>query len=189
VNTAYLALGSNLGDRVALLRGALVSLRRGDAVRVTAESAVYETAPVGGPEQPDYLNLVVAVETNLTPEALLERCLGIEVEHGRVRRERWGARTLDLDLLCYGAVELKTDRLTLPHPRMAERAFVLVPLAEIAPELKIGDSKAGALAAKIDRSGLRKLGSLTEAGADRGAVRVRGESCGPALPSNHGAQG
>ena len=166
MTTAYIALGSNLGDRAALLRGALAALQRGDEVRVMAESAVYETAPVGGPAQPDYLNMVVAVKTSLSPEALLERCLAIEAEHGRVRRERWGARTLDLDLLSYDAATLRTERLTLPHPRMAERAFVLVPLAEVAPELKIGDATADELAARIDRSGLRLLGPLAEYGPD-----------------------
>ena len=162
--TAHIALGSNLGDRAALLRGALAALERAGDVRVVAESAVYETAPVGGPPQPDYLNMVVAVETSLGPEALLERCLAVEAAHGRVRRERWGARTLDLDLLSHGAMTLQTERLTLPHPRLAERAFVLVPLAEIAPELKVGDATAGALAALCDRSGLRRIGPLAEGG-------------------------
>jgi len=162
VSTAYVALGSNLGDRAALLRGALAALQRAGDVRVVAESAVYETAPVGGPAQPDYLNMVVAVKPSLSPEALLERCLSIEAEHGRVRRERWGARTLDLDLLSYDAATLRTERLTLPHPRMAERAFVLVPLAEIAPALKIGDTTVGELAERIDRSGLRRLGPLAD---------------------------
>lgn len=164
MTTAYVALGSNLGDRAALLRAALVALQRGGDVQVVTESAVYETAPVGGPEQPDYLNMVVAVATALEPEGLLERCLAIEAEHGRVRRERWGPRTLDLDLLAFGAAERRSERLTLPHPRMAERAFVLVPLAEIAPELKIGDTTAGMLAAQIDRSGLRQLGPLAHSG-------------------------
>ena len=162
MTTAYIALGSNLGERAALLRGALAALQRDGDVRVVAESAVYETSPVGGPAQPDYLNMVVAVETSLGPEALLERCLAVEAEHGRVRRERWGARTLDLDLLSYGAVTLQTERLTLPHPRLAERAFVLVPLAEVAPELTVGDATAGALAARCDRGGLRRIGALAE---------------------------
>ncbi len=156
MTTAYIALGSNLGERAALLRGALAALERAGDVRVVAESAVYET--------PDYLNMVVAVETSLGPEALLERCLAVEAAHGRVRRERWGARTLDLDLLSHGAMTLQTERLTLPHPRLAERAFVLVPLAEIAPELKVGDATAGALAALCDRSGLRRIGPLAEGG-------------------------
>ena len=145
-----------------MLRGALAALHRGGAVRVMRESSVYETASVGGGKQPDYFNMVVAVDTELAPEALLERCLSIEVEHGRVRQERWGPRTLDLDLLCHGDAVRQTERLTLPHPRMAERAFVLVPLAEIAPQLPIGDSTAGQLAARADRSGIRRRVALTE---------------------------
>jgi 2-amino-4-hydroxy-6-hydroxymethyldihydropteridine diphosphokinase len=162
VTTAHLALGSNLGDRAAHLRGALAALQRDGAVRVVAESAVYETAPVGGPPQPDFLNMVVAVATELAAEELLARCLAVEAEHGRERGERWGPRTLDIDVLTYGAAMLRTERLTLPHPRMAERAFVLVPLAEVAPELKIGDTTVRELAARSDRSGLRRLGPLAE---------------------------
>ena len=188
MTTAYIALGSNLGDRAAMLRGALASLSREADVRIVAESAVYETAPVGGPEQPDYLNMVVAVETALAPEALLACCLAIEAEHGRVRRERWGARTLDLDLLSYGEVELMSEQLTLPHPRMRERAFVLVPLAEIAPELKIGDRTAGALSALVDRSGLRRLGSLSEV-TNRPVVRSCGRPDGAAQPTGDAARG
>lgn len=160
--TAYIALGSNLGDRGAMLRGALAALQRDGAVCVVRQSCVYETTPVGVAKQPDYYNMVVAVTTSLEPEALLERCLAIEVEHARVRKERWGPRTLDLDLLCHGGTERHTERLTLPHPRMAERAFVLVPLAEIAPELPVGDSTAGELAARADRSGIRRRMALTE---------------------------
>ncbi len=160
---AHIALGSNLGDRAGHLAAALVALQRDAAVRVVAESAVYETAPVGGPPQPDYLNMVVAVDTSLAPEPLLDRCLAIEAEQGRVRRERWGARTLDLDLLDCGGVRVAGERLVLPHPRLAERAFVLVPLAEIAPELVFGaDGNVGALAARCDRAGLRRLGRLAE---------------------------
>jgi 2-amino-4-hydroxy-6-hydroxymethyldihydropteridine diphosphokinase len=179
VTTAHIALGSNLGNRAALLRDALVSLQRDGTVRVVAESAVYETTPVGGPEQPDYLNMVVAVETALAPEALLERCLVIEAEHGRVRRERWGPRTLDLDLLTYGETLLTTERLTLPHPRMAERAFVLVPLAEITPALRIDAATTAELAARIDRSGVRRLGALAEVGEGRASRPRRAESDAP----------
>ena len=154
---AYLALGGNLGDRAAMLRGAVAALRRTSGVRVVAESSVYETEPVGGPEQPKYFNMVVAVDTELAPEALLDRCLAIEANHGRVRRERWGARTLDIDLLCHGDTVVRSGRLTLPHPRIADRAFVLVPLAEIAPELRVGESTAKELAARVDCGGIRKL--------------------------------
>ncbi len=165
MTTAHIALGSNLGERAAQLRGALAALQRDGAVRVVAESAVFETVPVGGPAQPDYLNMVVAVETALGAEALLERCLAVEAEHGRVRREHWGPRTLDLDLLAFGDLAWATERLTLPHPRLAERAFVLVPLAEIAPTLKVGDATAEELAARCDRAGLRRLGTLAQVDA------------------------
>lgn len=167
MTTAYLALGSNLGDRPAALRGALAALAADGAVRLVAASAVYETAPVGGPAQPDYLNMVVAVETTLPPEALLERCLAVEAAHGRVRRERWGPRTLDLDLLVHGDERRATARLTLPHPRLAERAFVLVPLAEIAPDLPVGSSTVRELADRADRSGLRRLGALEHLTSER----------------------
>lgn len=160
--TAYLALGSNLGNRGEMLRGALAALQRDGSVRVVRESSVYETAPVGGPKQPDYFNMVVAVETGLAPEALLERCLAIEREFGRVRQEPWGARTLDLDLLRHGDAVVHTERLTLPHPRMAERAFVLVPLAEIAPDLPVGDNTAGLLAKRVDCRGIRRRMPLTD---------------------------
>lgn len=167
MSTAYLALGSNLGDRLALLRRAVEALCGLRGVVVIAQSSVYETAPVGGPEQPDYLNMVVAVETELPPEALLEGCLAIEAAHGRVRRERWGARTLDIDLLSYGDLVLATERLTLPHPQVGQRAFVLVPLAEIAPQLPVGDSTAGEAAARIDHGGLRRIGALAQIGVER----------------------
>ncbi|HLP08762.1 MAG TPA: 2-amino-4-hydroxy-6-hydroxymethyldihydropteridine diphosphokinase [Opitutaceae bacterium] len=176
MTTAYIALGSNLGERAAHLRGALAALQRDGEVRVVAQSAVYETAPVGGPAQPDYLNMVVAVETELGADPLLERCLAVEAEHGRVRRERWGPRTLDLDLLCYGEIARATERLTLPHPRMAERAFVLVPLAEVAPALKIGDVTVAELATRSNRAGLHRLGPLADVGEGRASRPRRAES-------------
>ena len=133
--TAYIAIGSNLGDRAALVQAACASLTATPSVRVGARSRVRETEPVGGPAgQGAYLNAVVEVTTTLEPRALLERCLAIEVEHGRdrTREERWGPRRLDLDLLLFGDRVLEEPGLTLPHPRLHERAFVLEPLAEIA---------------------------------------------------------
>lgn len=128
-----IALGSNLGDSRATLEAALVDLDRSPHVRVLRRSAWYRTAPVG-PPQPDYLNGCAVLEVALSPEALLDRLLEIEIRHGRVRGERWGPRTLDLDLLLFGGLTLSGERLQIPHPRMGERAFVLVPLAEIAPD-------------------------------------------------------
>lgn len=131
--TAYIGLGANLGDRLATLRTAV---RRLETLgRVTAVSSLYETEPVGYLEQPRFLNAVVALETALAPIALVPALLGIEHHLGRTRSFLNAPRTLDLDLLLVDDVILETPELTLPHPRLHERAFVLVPLVEIAPEV------------------------------------------------------
>ncbi|MBC8195166.1 MAG: 2-amino-4-hydroxy-6-hydroxymethyldihydropteridine diphosphokinase [Acidimicrobiia bacterium] len=127
---ALLGLGSNVGDRWAHLRGAVAAMP--DVVEV---SAVYETAPVGGPDQGPYLNCVVRLDTALSPRALLELCREREVAAGRVRRVRWGPRTLDVDVLWIDGESVNEHDLTVPHPRMFERAFVLVPLRDVAPDL------------------------------------------------------
>jgi 2-amino-4-hydroxy-6-hydroxymethyldihydropteridine diphosphokinase len=134
VERAYLALGSNLGDRLAYLQGAVDALAATDGVDVVAVSPVYETAAVGGPEQDDYLNAVVAVDTSLGPHALLRLGQSIEAAADRVRTVRWGPRTLDVDVLLYDDVQLDDPRLTVPHPRLWERDFVLVPLRDVAPD-------------------------------------------------------
>ncbi len=131
--TVYVALGSNLGDRAAYLQAALDRLRA--TVRVTAVSPVYETDPVGYAEQGPFLNAVVAGTTTSTPRGLLRALQGIERASGRARSFPNAPRTLDLDLLSYGTLALDTPDLTVPHPRLYERAFVLVPLADIAPGL------------------------------------------------------
>lgn len=128
--TAYIALGSNLGDRERLLRQALDALDALEEIRVLRLSDIYETDPVGYTDQPAFLNMTAALATSLQPLALLERLLEIELRLGRVREERWGPRTIDLDLLYYEGVAMHTDTLILPHPRMMERTFVLVPLLE-----------------------------------------------------------
>ena len=135
----FLGLGANLGDREAALRFAIEALGRDGDVRVLRASSVYGTDPVGGPEQPRYLNAVIEVETDLDPHALLDRALAIEAERGRIRAERWGPRVLDIDLLAGttddGApIRIDDERLVVPHPRMRERGFVLVPLAELTGE-------------------------------------------------------
>jgi 2-amino-4-hydroxy-6-hydroxymethyldihydropteridine diphosphokinase len=135
VTHAYLALGSNLGDRVAFLQHALDELGEADGVAVDAVSRVYETAPVGGPPQDAFLNAVVAVDTTLDPRALLALAQRIENGADRVRVERWGPRTLDVDVLLYDDLALDGPELTIPHPRMWERGFVLAPLRDVAPEL------------------------------------------------------
>jgi 3-oxoacyl-[acyl-carrier protein] reductase len=134
--TAYIAFGSNLGDRLAHLDRAATELRRRPGVAVTRVSSVYETAPVGGPAgQGPYLNAVAELHTSLAPVALLQLLLDVESSLGRVRTERDGPRTIDLDLLLYDAVVRDEPELTLPHPRLHQRLFVLQPLAEIAPGL------------------------------------------------------
>jgi 2-amino-4-hydroxy-6-hydroxymethyldihydropteridine diphosphokinase len=130
---AFLGLGSNLGDRLANLQRAVDLLASTEGVRVTASSRVYETEPVGGPSQPEYLNAVVEVETELGPRELLDACLAVEEELGRVRRERWGPRTIDVDVLMYGEERVDEPGLVVPHPRMPERAFVMTPLLELDP--------------------------------------------------------
>lgn len=132
---AFLGLGSNLGDRLERLQLAVDELARSAGIRVTAISRVYETAPVGGPPQDAYLNAVVAIDTTLDPHELLRKCQEIETRAERVRAEQWGPRTLDVDILLIDDVHLEDDDLTVPHPRMWERGFVLAPLRDVAPEL------------------------------------------------------
>lgn len=133
--TAFLGLGSNLGDRESNIHEAVGRISGQHGIRVVRISSTYETAPVGYTDQPDFLNAVAEIETDLSPEDLLRVILGIEKEMGRVRNIHWGPRVIDIDLLLYDEVTMSTNALTLPHPRMLERAFVIAPLAEIAPGL------------------------------------------------------
>lgn len=135
-SVAYIGLGGNLGDPSATFAEALTALVREWPVRVTACSGLYRTAPLGGPPgQPDYLNAVVQVQTSLRPAQLLSVLLNLEQRHHRRRALRWGPRTLDLDLLMYDDEVTAEPGLTLPHPRLRERRFVLAPLSELAPDL------------------------------------------------------
>jgi 2-amino-4-hydroxy-6-hydroxymethyldihydropteridine diphosphokinase len=147
--TVYLSLGSNLGDRETNLSEAIRRLD-GPDLKVTAVSTIYETTPVGETEEPvpDYLNCVVRAETNLSPEALLNRTQAVEQAGARQPTFRWGPRTIDVDILWYEGVEMTSDWLTLPHPRLMERAFVLVPLAEIAPDLRLRNGQTVSTALK-----------------------------------------
>jgi len=129
---AAIALGSNLGDSHSILRGALAVLAEMPQISLQAQSSWYQTVAVG-PPQPDYLNACALLQVSLSAPELLAVLLAVESQFGRVRRQRWEARSLDLDLLLYNDLILDTPTLQLPHPRMHERAFVLVPLAEIAP--------------------------------------------------------
>lgn len=131
MNTAYLSLGSNIGDREAQLRQAICLLNRHPEVATIQLSSIYETAPVGYTDQEPFLNLVARVETELTAFGLLDLCQSIEQALHRERLIRWGPRTVDLDILLYNHDNMESERLTIPHPRMEERAFVLIPLSEL----------------------------------------------------------
>jgi 2-amino-4-hydroxy-6-hydroxymethyldihydropteridine diphosphokinase len=134
---AFVALGANIGDPAATVQAAFQALTSLPDVRLLRTSSLYRTAPVGLRHQPDFINAVAELETGLAPHALLAALLGLEARFGRVRDRRNGPRTLDLDQLLYGDLSLDTPDLTVPHPRLHLRAFVLVPLAEIAPDLAI----------------------------------------------------
>ena len=153
-----IALGSNLGDSFTILEAALKALAQTPGVSLEARSQWYQTKAVG-PPQPDYLNGCALITVTLSPQSLLETLLQIEANFGRIRRERWSARTLDLDLLLFDAVILNTPTLQIPHPHMTERAFVLVPLAEIAPHWiePISGKSIAQLVQTVDCSEVRKL--------------------------------
>ena len=129
---AAIALGGNLGDSQRILSEAVLAIDAAEGIGVQARSHLYKTAPVG-PPQPDYLNACIVVKTMLSARSLLNQLLAIENQFGRVRQERWGARSLDLDLLLFGDQIIDSPGLTVPHPRLHERAFVLVPLMDVAP--------------------------------------------------------
>ncbi|MCR1798045.1 2-amino-4-hydroxy-6-hydroxymethyldihydropteridine diphosphokinase [Staphylococcus warneri] len=129
---AYLGLGSNMGDRAHQLQQAIQIIDRFQHIDVTSVSSIYETEPVGYTDQPQFLNLCIEIETTLKPQELLKRCLETEQALHRVRKIRWGPRTLDVDILLYGNEIIEEDNLIIPHPRIVERAFVLIPLNDIA---------------------------------------------------------
>lgn len=160
---AALGLGANLGDRAATLAAAIEAIGHLPGTRVTAVSSVYETKPVGYAQQPDFYNMAVTVETDLSPRALLGACLGIEAALGRVRTFQNAPRVADIDLLTAEGVTSNDAELTLPHPRMGERAFVLVPLWELFP-----DGRApGFLLPPTDGEGVRRIGALDACGRNR----------------------
>ncbi len=159
---AALGLGGNLGDPVAAFATVLRRLEAHEAVSRVSPSSVYRTAPWGKLDQPEFLNMAVLVETTLSARALLDLCLSLEREGGRERRERWGPRTLDIDILTYGGQTIDEPGLQVPHPRIAERAFVLAPLVEIAPGMMIGGrSVADLLEAVMDET-IRRDPAATE---------------------------
>ena len=162
---AFLGLGSNLGDRARMLSAARGRLS-GPGVRILRGSHVYESPPWGRTDQPPFLNQVIEVETTLPPPLLLARCREIEDALGRVRRERWGPRTIDIDVLLYGDLVIQTPDLVVPHAELRRRAFVLVPLAELAPGLRLptGETVDGLLETMPDRAAVRVAPAGVEVG-------------------------
>ncbi len=160
---AFVGIGANLNDPESGVRRAIVCLRGIADTQLIACSSLYRTAPVGYLEQPDFVNAVAELQTRLQPQALLDQLLRIENQFGRKRSRRNAPRTLDLDLLLYEDRRSRSESLTLPHPRMSERAFVLVPLAEIAPEVMVGDlGTASQLLQAVGTDGVTCLGRLGE---------------------------
>ncbi|WP_279050021.1 2-amino-4-hydroxy-6-hydroxymethyldihydropteridine diphosphokinase [Cedecea davisae] len=155
---AYIALGSNQASPLEQVSSALDALAAITHSRVVATSSFYRTPPLGPQDQPDYLNAAVVLETDLPGEALLDQTQRIELEHGRVRKEeRWGPRTLDLDIMLFGSEVIHTERLTVPHYDMKNRAFMLVPLLEIAPDCRFPDGQAVAeILANLSREGITR---------------------------------
>ncbi len=153
---AALSLGGNIGDAAATIADALATLDA-EGVRVVARSSYYRTRPWGKTDQPDFTNVSAVVETTLPPLELLATCLDVERRLGRVRHERWGPRVIDIDLIAYDGVSMSTETLTLPHRHAHERGFVLIPLAEIAPDLLVGDKTVAELAARFAADPIERL--------------------------------
>ncbi|MEC9481891.1 MAG: 2-amino-4-hydroxy-6-hydroxymethyldihydropteridine diphosphokinase [Halomonas sp.] len=154
---AYVGLGSNLDGPAQRVERALSALDRLPLTRLVAASPLYASRPVGPQDQPDFINAVACISTRLSPLALLDQLQAMEQAHRRRRLRHWGPRTLDLDLLLFGECTIDLPRLKVPHPAMVERAFVLVPLADIAPDLMLDGQPLATWLTSTDRSGLRPL--------------------------------
>lgn len=154
----YIGLGSNLADPEQQIRSAIEDIAAIKDTTLTQQSSLYSSPPMGPQDQPDYINAVVCIDTALPAHQLLDELQQIEQQHGRIRKRHWGERTLDLDILLFADKVIEDERLSVPHPGMASRAFVLYPLAEIAPELSIpGMGKLRTLLAQCPREGLEQL--------------------------------
>ncbi|MEO8671939.1 MAG: 2-amino-4-hydroxy-6-hydroxymethyldihydropteridine diphosphokinase [Tahibacter sp.] len=163
MSTAYVGIGSNLGDSVAIVRAAAQSLDQVPKTHVLRLSALYVTPPWGDIEQPDFINAVAEIDTQLAPRVLLTELLAIEARAGRQRdATRWGPRLLDLDVLLYGNLRVDEDGLQIPHPRLRERAFALLPLADLVPQHNVpGQGRVAEMLARIDTRALRQYGGNT----------------------------
>lgn len=139
MNKVYLGLGTNIGDRLNYLKQAISKLQFNKDIKITKKSKLYETKAWGYTEQDDFLNMCIEIETNLSPIELLNECQKVELELNRERKIRWGPRTIDIDILFFNDIILQEEKLEIPHPRIKERAFVLIPLLDISNNLKIND--------------------------------------------------
>ena len=154
---ALIGLGSNMGDKAANIRQAIELLNDAGDIRLVRTSRFYRTPPWGVLDQDWFVNACIAVATELAPHDLLARCLGVENEMRRVRHERWGPRVIDVDVLTYRDISLDTLELTVPHPRIAERAFVLLPLKDIAPDLVVSGHSLDHWLGKLDTAGVEPI--------------------------------
>lgn len=159
MSDVLLSIGSNLGDRLANLADAVARLESEPNITVTAKSALYRTVPVGPVAQDDFINGAVRITTNLAPEDVMKICLSIEASMGRdrTRAVRWGPRLIDIDIILFDDLVTNSETLILPHPRFRERAFVLIPLVDIAPDWRFEGQSLAALAQRIDQTGVERL--------------------------------
>lgn len=157
MHKAYLSLGGNIGNRRENLNRAVEILSESEGINVTGVSSFYETDPWGFEDQEAFLNIAVEIETSLNPYELLEKCQYVESELKRVRLVHWGPRTIDVDILTYDDYTSQSAELTVPHPRMTERGFVLVPLAELAPELVVNNRTVSDWLSEVGQEGIRKI--------------------------------
>lgn len=168
---AFLGLGSNLGDKHRMLEEALARLDATPGIRVTARSGFYRTPPWGDTNQDWFLNAAASVSTSLSPHDLLAACLSVERQMGRVRERKWGPRSIDIDVLVYGSERVASETLVLPHPFLLERAFVLKPLVEIAPDLVVGEVRIADALARLDQTGIDRADS-SGGGRDVGEIEA-----------------
>ncbi|MGV1917197.1 2-amino-4-hydroxy-6-hydroxymethyldihydropteridine diphosphokinase [uncultured Agrobacterium sp.] len=160
--SAALGLGGNVGDPKAAMATALAALNAHHDCRLVSVSELYRTPPWGKTDQADFFNCCALIETRLAAETLLDLCLDIERGMKRVRVERWGPRTIDIDVLTYGAAHIVTERVEIPHPRMMERAFVLMPLADIAPDMEVNGRRVSEWLSDADKSGIVRANEKRE---------------------------
>lgn len=157
MTVAVLGLGGNIGDTRGLMAKAIDRLAKNHAIELKSVSALYHTPPWGKTDQPPFLNAAVRIETTLSPSALLKTVLRVEQELGRERAERWGPRTIDIDILLYGTVAVDEPGLRIPHPRLKERAFALAPLVDVMPDADVSGRRASDWLAESDRAGMERL--------------------------------